>query len=101
MRRVAFDTSGLSRWQRITVKWQVRRMGGRVIHTPYVPKGTAYIFDPEEQQKRLRQDLMKPWKLGITEDAHQFRPMQDGDGECTVCHMGIGHESHDVTESKE
>ncbi len=32
--------------------------------------------------------------LGVTEDAHQFRPMEDGDGECAICHMGIGHESH-------
>ena len=32
--------------------------------------------------------------LGVTEDTHQFRPMEDGGGECAVCNMGIGHESH-------
>ncbi len=30
----------------------------------------------------------------ITEDAHQFRPVEDGDGECAICHMGIGHSLH-------
>ena len=59
MKRVVFDTSELSRRQRMKVRWQVRRMGGRVLHSRYVPKGTALIFDPEEQQERLRQDLMK------------------------------------------
>ena len=38
--------------------------------------------------------IVRAHKEGITEDAHQFRPMEDGDGECGVCHMGIGHESH-------
>ena len=68
MRRIAFNTSGLSHWQRLKVRWQIRRMGARVLHTPLAPKGTAYIFDPEEQEERLRQDMMKPRRFGVTED---------------------------------
>ncbi len=68
MRRVVFDMTGLSRWRRITVRWQVQQMGGRILHSPLVPRGVAYIFDPEKQEERLRQDLMKPRFLGVTED---------------------------------
>lgn len=32
--------------------------------------------------------------LGITEGIHQFRPVESGDGECRICHMGIGHKVH-------
>ena len=60
MKRVAFDMSGLTRWQRWKIRWQVRRMGARVLHTSLTQEGTAYIFDLEESEKQLRQDLMKP-----------------------------------------
>ena len=69
MKRIVFDMTGVSRWRRMTVRWQVRQMGGRIIHSPLVPTGIAYIFDPEEQEERLRQDLMKPRSLGVTEAA--------------------------------
>ena len=68
MKRVAFDMTDLSRWRRMRVRWQIRQMGGRILHSPLVPTGVAYIFDPEKQEQRLREDLMKPHVFGVTED---------------------------------
>lgn len=58
MKRVAVDMSGWSRWQRWKIRWLVRRMGARILHTLHAPEGTALIFDPEEAQAKLRRDLL-------------------------------------------
>ncbi len=58
MRHVVFDMGGLSRWQRWKIRWEVRRMGARAIHSPHVLERTAVVFDPEEAEERLRRDLM-------------------------------------------
>ncbi len=58
MRHVVFDMGGLSRWQRWKIRWEVRRMGARAVHSPYVLERTAVVFDPEEAEERLRRDLM-------------------------------------------
>ena len=60
MKRVAIDTRYLTRRQRWRIRWQIRRMGAKLLHTPHVPRGTAVIFDPEEAEERLRRDLAKP-----------------------------------------
>ncbi len=58
MKHIAFDMSGLSRWQRWKIRWEVRRMGARAIHSPYVLERTAVVFDPEEAEAKLRRDLL-------------------------------------------
>ncbi len=68
MKRVLFDMSTLTRRQRWKIKWQVRRMGGKAMHSDLTPPSTAVIFDPEALERRLRSDLVQPWRLGITED---------------------------------
>ena len=57
MKLVVMDMSRFSRWKRITLRWQVRKYGARILHNPNVPKGGAYLIDPEAQEQRLREDL--------------------------------------------